>query len=247
MKQAVLALLLVIVTATGTSAQWLLPKNLPPAEYGTVLIDRTTATSTVAPAVFSHLVHRRKHTCRVCHFEIELNFKTNTTEINEAANRSGRFCGTAGCHDGKAAFGHDQPNCERCHRGSRTADQKDMDALAQLPRERYGNEVDWVKALERGHIQPLTHLTMPPADLSFDKRLRLEAEWMNIPPARFPHREHVAWLDCNNCHPDIFNSKKKTTKHFTMVRILKGEFCGVCHLTVAFPMDDCKRCHPKKR
>ena len=30
-----------------------------------------------------------------------------------------------------------------------------------------------------------------------------------------------------------------------MSRILKREFCGVCHLTVAFPMDDCKRCHSK--
>jgi hypothetical protein len=29
-----------------------------------------------------------------------------------------------------------------------------------------------------------------------------------------------------------------------MARILKREFCGVCHLTVAFPMNDCKRCHP---
>jgi hypothetical protein len=25
---------------------------------------------------------------------------------------------------------------------------------------------------------------------------------------------------------------------------LAGEFCGVCHMTVAFPMNDCKRCHP---
>jgi c(7)-type cytochrome triheme protein len=53
----------------------------------------------------------------------------------------------------------------------------------------------------------------------------------------------VQWLDCNNCHPDNFNIKKKTTKHFSMERILKREFCGVCHLTVAFPMDDCKRCY----
>ena len=29
-----------------------------------------------------------------------------------------------------------------------------------------------------------------------------------------------------------------------MSAILNGEFCGVCHLTVAFPMDDCQRCHP---
>jgi hypothetical protein len=47
-------------------------------------------------------------------------------------------------------------------------------------------------------------------------------------PATLPANEH---------------GKKKTTKHFSMDRILKGEFCGVCHLTVVFPMNDCKRCH----
>lgn len=29
-----------------------------------------------------------------------------------------------------------------------------------------------------------------------------------------------------------------------MNNILKGEFCGVCHLSVAFPVNDCARCHP---
>jgi hypothetical protein len=28
-----------------------------------------------------------------------------------------------------------------------------------------------------------------------------------------------------------------------MARILKAEFCGVCHLSVAFPLDNCERCH----
>jgi len=29
-----------------------------------------------------------------------------------------------------------------------------------------------------------------------------------------------------------------------MTRILKGEFCGVCNLSVAFPISDYKRCDP---
>ena len=29
-----------------------------------------------------------------------------------------------------------------------------------------------------------------------------------------------------------------------MKYILEGKFCGVCHLNVAFPLDDCQRCHP---
>ena len=247
MKRMVVAAVLSVMVVGNAYSQWDLPGNLPPEEYGTVLINRTAAQNKVEPAVFSHSVHRRRHTCRVCHFEIEFNFKTNTTEITEVASKGGKFCGTTGCHDGKTVFGHEKPNCERCHRGTRAADKKDIDALAALPKNRFGNGVNWVQALDMGLIRPLTHLAMPQTDLSFDKRLLLEAAWNNIPPALFPHRQHIAWLDCNNCHPDIFNIKKKTTKHFSMNRILKGEFCGVCHLTVAFPMDDCKRCHPKKR
>jgi c(7)-type cytochrome triheme protein len=246
MKQALLCALLCACTAVPAAAQWSLPTPLPPAEYGTIIINRTSKQNGIEPVVFSHAVHRSKHTCRVCHFELEFNFKTETTEITEAANKAGRYCGAAGCHDGKTVFGHERPNCERCHAGTRAADKKTAAVLAPLPKNRFGNGVNWVRALDQGLIAPATHLTLPQADLSYDKRLILEAEWHNIPPAIFPHRPHVALLDCNNCHPDIFNIKKKTTKHFTMVRSLKGEFCGVCHLTVAFPMDDCKRCHPKR-
>jgi c(7)-type cytochrome triheme protein len=80
--------------------------------------------------------------------------------------------------------------------------------------------------------------------MSFQSTLELNAEWSGIPPAIFPHKAHVAWLDCANCHPDIFNIEKKTTKHFSMALNLEGRFCGACHLTVAFPLQDCTRCHP---
>jgi c(7)-type cytochrome triheme protein len=238
--------LLCACIAVPAAAQWDIPASLPPAEYGTIVIDRTAKQNGAEPVIFSHAVHRIKHTCRVCHFELEFDFKTGTTEITEAANRAGRYCGSPGCHDGKTVFGHEQPNCGRCHAGTRSADKKTAAVLAPLPKNRYGNRVNWVRALERKLITPATHLTLPQAELSYDKRLILEADWNIIPPAVFPHRAHVAWLDCNNCHQEIFNIKKKTTKHFSMIRILNGEFCGVCHLTVAFPLDDCRRCHPKK-
>jgi len=102
-----------------------------------------------------------------------------------------------------------------------------------------------VQALNKGMIAPQGYLKNKPTDdITFDKALLLQSEMHNIPPAIFPHTPHMQWLDCNNCHPDIFNIKKKTTKHFAMARILEGEFCGVCHLNVAFPMDGCKQCHP---
>lgn len=114
-----------------------------------------------------------------------------------------------------------------------------------LPPSKFGNGIDWVKALDKGMIKPVNYLTLkPPEGITFDKTLLLEAEMLFIPPAIFPHNTHIQWLDCNNCHPDIFNIEKKTTKHFSMGYILRHKFCGVCHLNVAFPMNHCNRCHP---
>ena len=76
-----------------------------------------------------------------------------------------------------------------------------------------------------------------------------EVEWIKVYDlpwhVYFSHKRHVkADVDCANCHPDIFNIEKKTTKSFAMKYILDKKFCGVCHLKVAFPLDDCKGCHP---
>jgi c(7)-type cytochrome triheme protein len=218
-----------------------LPSVLPPDEYGNILINRT---SSEEAATFSHWIHRQKFTCRVCHFELEFNMRVNTTEITEAANKSGRYCGAGGCHDGKAAFGHEEPHCKKCHNGDSGYGKKKFSKLSKFPKAKCGNGIDWVKAMDNGMITPVNYLTVkPPSAVAIIKPLLLEAEWSGIPAAIFSHKVHTRWLDCNNCHPDIFNIKKKTTKHFAMDRILKREFCGVCHLTVAFPMDDCKRCH----
>ncbi|MGD1075567.1 MAG: c(7)-type cytochrome triheme domain-containing protein [Thermodesulfovibrionales bacterium] len=217
-------------------------------EYGNILINRISIKNGIKPATFSHWIHRQKYTCRVCHFELEFNMKVNTTEITEAANNAGRYCGAGGCHDGKTAFGHDKPHCDKCHNGDRGHGKEKFSELLKFPKSNFGNGVNWVKALEEGMITPVNYLAIkPPDDISYDKGFSLEAEWVNIPPAVFSHRPHVKWLDCNNCHPDIFNIKKKTTKHFEMTRMLNGEFCGVCHMTVAFPINDCKSCHPGMR
>jgi c(7)-type cytochrome triheme protein len=172
--------------------------------------------------------------------------KVNTTEITEADNLAGKYCGA--CHNGRIAFGHAQPYCEMCHNGVKGYGKDNFPLLFKLPDSKWGNRVDWTAALEEGKIAPATHISIrPSADISYDRTLSLEAEWAFVPPAIFPHKKHTAWLDCSNCHPDIFNIRKKTTKHFEMIRNLRGEFCGACHLTVAFPMNDCKRCHPEMK
>jgi len=87
----------------------------------------------------------------------------------------------------------------------------------------------------------------PSEKFGFDNTLELAAEWSMVSGAVFPHGKHTAWLDCNDCHPHLFNIKRKFTEGFRMTSNLDGEYCGVCHTGVAFPMTDCKRCHPAMR
>ena len=242
-----LSIVLLLSASKSSNGQFSLPATLPPDEFGNLLINRTSEARGIKPVVFSHWVHRQKHTCRVCHFELEFNMLVNSTEITEAANMGGRYCGASGCHDGITAFGHENPHCEKCHNGDIGYGKEKFSRLSKLPKTKFGNMVDWTQALDKGMIKPAHYLTVkPPAAAAAIKPLLLEAEWSGIPAAIFSHKKHTRWLDCNNCHPDIFNIKKKTTKHFSMDRILKREFCGICHLTVAFPMNDCKGCHPNR-
>jgi len=220
---------------------------LPPAhEFGTSLLDRVATANGVKPVVFPHWLHRMKYTCKVCHSELEFEMQVGATEITEAGNREGRYCGA--CHDGTTAFGPDN-HCERCHSGEKGFLEKFETIFSKrpFPSTSYGNGIDWVQALERGLISPARFLRAESTDMPFDQELLLEAEIGHIPPAVFPHQAHNEWMSCDICHPTIFNIKKKGTKHFRMAAILDGEFCGACHLNVAFPMDDCARCHPGMR
>jgi len=235
--------LLIILFGAAAEAGWDFPPAPTSEEFGNLLIDRTSTKNKVKPVTFSHWSHRRKYTCQVCHSELDFAFKVNLSEITEAENQAGKYCGA--CHNGKIAFGHDKLNCGKCHNGDRGYGKEKFQELSNLPRTRSGNHIDWVTAMEEKSISPARFLRIPPSPgIAYDKTLLLEAEWERIPPSFFPHKAHTAWLECSNCHPGIFNIQKKTTKHFEMKMNLAGEFCGVCHMTVAFPMNDCKRCHP---
>lgn len=220
-----------------------LPPLPPPDEYGNVIINRTSTRNGIKPVVFSHWKHRVKYTCRVCHSELDFYMKANTTEIREILNRQGKFCGA--CHNGKIAFKLNG-NCEKCHSGDIRygAEKFETFYTNQFPHTQFGNGIDWDEALKRELIKPLSFLKNKSEDIPFEKKLNIDADWGRISPAIFTHKTHAKWLECSNCHPDIFNIKKKSTAQFTMANILKGKFCGACHLNVAFPMNDCKRCHP---
>jgi len=247
--RAVVSLLLVgaLLNAASTAALgsfYNLPPHPPAHQFGTSRLDRVSSTGGVQPVLFSHWQHRIRYTCTVCHTELEIEMEVGATGITEADNRAGRYCGA--CHDGSTAFAPEGA-CERCHSGDSDGQEEKFVAVFSkkpYPSTPFGNGIDWVETLRRGLIAPARYLWTETAEMPFDKELLLQAEMGRIPPAVFPHQAHSEWMGCDTCHPYIFNIKAKGTKHFRMSAILEGEFCGVCHLNVAFPMDDCARCHP---
>lgn len=124
--------------------------------------------------------------------------------------------------------------------------QEPREGLAGLPQDYPGNRVDWVKALRSGKIDPRTNIMpdTPIRVLNLDILLKNTGE---LPMVLFPHRQHTEWLDCNNCHEQIFEYKTGTTPGLSMFAVLQGEYCGQCHGAVAFPLTECHRCHSVPR
>ncbi len=119
--------------------------------------------------------------------------------------------------------------------------QEPYEALHNLPRNPLGNKVNWVEALEQNVIHPREGLAkdvrMPVLDIDI-----LMRNTATMPHVRFSHRVHTQWLDCRNCHGAVLQATR-AGKPMTMVEMLRGELCGLCHGTVAFPLSDCTRCH----
>ena len=123
------------------------------------------------------------------------------------------------------------------------------DLATRLPADKYGDRLDWGKALKEEKIKPKHSLyeNTPHTSMPLPARLEKPLYWYtNVSGiyVAFPHEEHIAWLDCSNCHPDLFTSENMATESFDKEKNLYGMFCGACHMTVAFPMDGCNRCHP---
>lgn len=219
-----------------------------PERYGTVVL---TDTKGMAPVVFPHWNHRARYTCQVCHVEFE--FSMSGSEISCEDNRIGRHCGV--CHNGKIAFSvkDEQPRqCNRCHRdinnpmAMKPIDKRFEEFARGLPKKQFGDGIDWVQAITTGAITPQNSLSgdviskLPTQHLQEPLRWNTAAPRVNV---LFPHEPHIRWLDCSNCHPDIFDVKKLGTVSFDKEKYLSGQFCGSCHMRVAFPINNCSRCH----
>jgi c(7)-type cytochrome triheme protein len=123
--------------------------------------------------------------------------------------------------------------------------QEPAEALSTLPPDTAGNQVLWMRALDEGHIQPRTNI-LAGTQVNLHTTDVLLKNTGEMPMVRFPHRQHTAWLDCSNCHEQLFQRQAGATK-INMLLILQGEKCGVCHGAVSFPLTECLRCHSVPR
>jgi c(7)-type cytochrome triheme protein len=216
-------------------------------------MNRTTRRYDVPAVVFQHWAHRMEFTCATCHPAL-FQMKAGAHEIlmERMAARS-TFC--LACHNGDIAW---KPiNCSRCHRtgdrpelgrmfpgaggGVRRGNRDPEAALAGLPRDSAGR-VDWMEAVRRGLLAPRASAAMRALDAQTVPRDSVMPRTGDRPPVVFPHASHTRWLECRNCHPDIFVPKNGGNA-ITMARMWARRDCGVCHGVVAFPLDDCSRCH----
>ncbi|MGB8322512.1 MAG: c(7)-type cytochrome triheme domain-containing protein [Candidatus Acidiferrum sp.] len=265
-RSCIVFLVALIFCAPGLSQIGTKKKRPLPYEYGREVINSNSGGSMdkgkMAPVVFEHWIHRTKFTCRVCHVDVGFAMKAGATEMTEADNERGYYCGV--CHngkmrsDGKSVFAacantvtaEDSRRCERCHSlGKKVKSDYDFAQFSQpLPKERFGNGIDWEKAEAMGLIKPANFLEgVSPVNksLAVQKDFELNAKVEGMPDIIFSHKKHTVWNGCELCHPDIFMGVKKGTSHYTMVDISEGKSCGACHTTVAFPLTDCQRCHAK--
>ncbi|MBJ6723600.1 c(7)-type cytochrome triheme domain-containing protein [Geomesophilobacter sediminis] len=228
-----------------------IPPNGPFWQYGNVVMGMRCRPVGMQPVIFPHWKHRAMYTCRVCHMELGFSMKQGDTGVTRSEYLRGKYCGV--CHNGKAAFTvkgePGSPNCERCH----IKDTKGLEARFEefaegLPIAAFGNGIDWAKAIRDEQMAPRNTLNSRAVISQLPDKLKTPLKlgsYSDRTMVIFSHQDHFAELDCSSCHPDIFNIKKEGTRSFSMENNLYGNFCGACHLLVAFPMNDCKRCHPR--
>ncbi len=233
------------------------------AQYGKVVIRNYSRNAGLAPVVFDHWFHRSRFTCRLCHVDIGFAMEAGGTNITAAMNKQGLYCGA--CHDGKRSIGdrkifaacsegvtkEESLRCERCHsRGKKVAREHDFAAFAEkLPKTSLGNGINWEEAEAKGLIKPVDFLEgvsmqRPSLKAQKDFSIDVKSSWME--KVLFSHKKHAVWNGCEVCHPEIFPSVKKGATKYSMLEIVSGQYCGACHDKVAFPLQDCQRCHTQQ-
>ena len=258
-KQLVVSMAMVLVVFCGLAwaQEFGLKKKRPkPHEFANVVIDNYSSKANMAPVVFKHWLHRAKYSCRLCHVDIGFAMKVGVTDITDKDNQRGLFCGS--CHNGKIAFGQmsndgkekkDIASCVRCHSyGEKVEFKHDFyEFQKNMPRERFGNGIDWEKAERKKKIRVVDYLegvSIKGIKIENSAEVDLKPQEKNMPEIVFSHVKHTKWSGCELCHPEIFGVKQGS-QPYSMEEIFAGKYCGVCHGPVAFPNIDCQRCHTK--
>jgi c(7)-type cytochrome triheme protein len=124
--------------------------------------------------------------------------------------------------------------------------QEPKDAFSALAPGKAGNKIDWVESLQKGKINPrYDHLDAKKEAMPMDLFIVMEVKG-SMPNVSFPHQAHTEWLECANCHDEIFKPQKGGNP-MSMAEIMLGQKCGVCHGSVAFPVTECRRCHSESK
>ena len=119
--------------------------------------------------------------------------------------------------------------------------QEPADALSILQQDTAGNMVDWARSLEYGFIEPRGSIEGEDEPEVLETTV-LMRNTMPMRYVRFPHKTHTQWMSCETCHDSIFVAELDANP-INMGKILRGEYCGICHGAVAFPLTECDRCH----
>ena len=96
-------------------ASVLLPAHEARAEFGDIVMNNTSEASNIEPVVFPHWFHRIRYTCKACHADLGIKFKTGVNQINMVKIMDGQYCGA--CHDGNIAWSTE--SCDLCHNGKK--------------------------------------------------------------------------------------------------------------------------------
>jgi c(7)-type cytochrome triheme protein len=255
MLRTLLCLIVLFFSLVGPSFS-----QIPSQEnYGTLVINNYSHKAGMVPVVFDHWLHRAKFTCRLCHIDVGFTMKAEATAIRAVDNMNGYYCGS--CHDGLRVFEgkeifascakeytpEEGKRCARCHSFEKSEGrQYDFETFtASLPRV-FGKLIDWEKAVEEGKIKPVDYLegvSPKRAALEAQKDFSILVRSMRWADVNFSHKKHIFWNGCEVCHPLIYQSSKQGTLQYSMADIMDGESCGVCHVSVAFSVWLCRKCH----
>lgn len=256
----------VLLLAAGVAAAQtgVKKKRLLPHEYGRVVMNVFEKPPGLAPVVFEHWLHRTEYTCRLCHVDLAFAMKAGGTKVTAADNQRGFYCGA--CHNGKLKYRETTvfsscessvpsdpkaaERCNRCHSEGKLVKPKHdfYTFTAKFPKERFGNGIDWVRAEQEGLIRledVIEGVQSKRKTLPVQGDFALPPRVQGMPEIIFSHEKHNVWNSCEVCHPEIFFGVNKGSTKYSMVEIFEGKYCGVCHITVAFPLLDCQRCHSK--